>query len=90
MNVTIVRADMRKDADGSYLGHVTFQPEGLQSAYEVTLFSKKGKEWDYSLSFAGDSGSEEEILALDDRLEEDDDLFEELLEAASRTLPEEA
>ncbi|MBG9792984.1 hypothetical protein ABD76_10995 [Paenibacillus dendritiformis] len=90
MNVTIVRADMKKEADGSYLGHVAFRPEGFQSAYEVTLFSKKGKEWDYSLSFAGDSGSEEEILTLDDRLEEDDELFEELLEAAWRTLPEEA
>ncbi|CAH8771799.1 hypothetical protein [Paenibacillus dendritiformis] len=90
MNVTIVRADMKKDEDGSYLGHVAFQLEGFQSAYEVTLFSKKGKEWDYSLSFAGSSGSEEEIVALDDKLEEDDDLFEVLLEAAWRTMPEEA
>ncbi|TVX92880.1 hypothetical protein [Paenibacillus agilis] len=80
--VHIVSAQMKTDAEGAYLGTVVFKLEGYQHPYELTVFSKKGKEWDYSLHYTSDSGGEEELLKLDERLEEDDDLFDTLLEAA--------
>ncbi|MEC0371393.1 hypothetical protein [Paenibacillus chibensis] len=82
MEFQIIKADMKQDEDKHYLGHVTFTLEGHKSQYEITLFSKRGKEWDYSLNFAGESGVEEEFLKADELLEEDDDLFDALVDAA--------
>lgn len=82
MNVTILHAKMEHQADSGYVGQVQFTLENHKSAYEITFFSKKGREWDYSLNFANESGSEEEFLAADAMIEEDDDLFNQLLDAA--------
>ncbi|MGN7357011.1 hypothetical protein ACTHPF_06555 [Paenibacillus sp. SAF-054] len=82
MELQIIKTDMKQDEDKQYIGHVTFTLAGHHSQYEITLFSKKGKEWDYSLNFAGESGLEEEFLKMDELLEEDDDLFDALLDAA--------
>ncbi|WP_025689804.1 hypothetical protein [Paenibacillus zanthoxyli] len=82
MSVVITEAAMRRDEDGNYVGRTVFTLEGHAVRYEITFFSKKGKEWDYSLSFADKSGSEEQFLELDARLEEDDELFDQLLDAA--------
>ncbi|AIQ12865.1 hypothetical protein [Paenibacillus durus] len=82
MSVVVTEAAMRRDEEGNYVGRTVFSLEGHAASYEITFFSKKGKEWDYSLSFAGESGSEEQFLELDSRLEEDDDLFDQLLDAA--------
>lgn len=86
--VQIKQAEMKRGEDGAYMGQVVFTLAGNQSSYEVVLYSKKGKEWDYSLHYAEGPRSEEEMLAVDARLEEDDDLFDMLLEAAQASLQE--
>ncbi|KAF9117973.1 hypothetical protein BGX30_004937, partial [Mortierella sp. GBA39] len=66
---------MKLDEERHYVGHTIFTLEGHKSKYEVTFFSKKGDDWDYSLNYADESGIEEEMLQADARLEEDDDLL---------------
>ncbi|WP_150271705.1 hypothetical protein [Paenibacillus tepidiphilus] len=82
MRVQIVQAVMNRDEDNHYIGRTVFHYSDHKARYEITFFSKKGKDWDYSLSFAEEPGSEEQLLALDALLETDDDLFDELLDAA--------
>ncbi|WP_232274198.1 hypothetical protein [Paenibacillus sp. 481] len=77
---------MKKEEDGTFLGKVVFQPESYQSTYEITFFSKRGRDWDYSLHFTEQSGNEEEMLALDERIEQDDEWFDTLLDAALNEL----
>ena len=86
MNVEIISAKMQKDEEKHYLGSTIFKFEDQQSLYEITFSSKRGKDWDYSLSFAKESGSEEEMLATDQMIEEDDELFDSLLDAALNTM----
>lgn len=86
MNFVIVEASMHRDSDGAFLGKTVFEVEGHQAAYEITFFSKRGKEWDYSLNYAQESGIEAQLLQIDAKLEEDDDWFDALLEAAQATL----
>jgi hypothetical protein len=81
MNATILNAKMEQHADSGYVGQVQFTLESHKSTYEITFFSKKGRDWDYSLNFAQESGSEEELLAADALIEEDDELFDQLLDA---------
>lgn len=85
MKIAIVQAAMSREEDG-YRGSVLFEAEGHKCAYEVTLLSKNGSSWDYSLSFGGESGPEEEILAVERALEEDDDLFDQLIDAAGSSV----
>lgn len=80
MSVEIISANMKFD-DG-YIGQVQFNYKNHKRPYEITLHSKDKKEWMYSLSFAAESGSEDEILQVEEVLEEDDDLFDKLVEAA--------
>ncbi|AJS58798.1 hypothetical protein [Paenibacillus sp. IHBB 10380] len=82
MNVHIESADMKKNEDGHFIGHTLFSIEGYKDSYELTFFSKRGKEWDYSINFAKESGKEEDLLTIDKLIEEDDDLFDQLLDAA--------
>ncbi|MBW4840180.1 MAG: hypothetical protein KZY74_12345 [Paenibacillaceae bacterium] len=84
----IVRAEMKREEDGSYLGKTVFEVNSHKAGYEITFFSTKGKDWDYSLHYAGEPGIEEQLLEVDARLEEDDDWFDTLLDAALDTLPE--
>lgn len=88
MKLTVQEAIMGKEEDGSYIGKTVFIVEGHKSAYEITFVSKRGKDWDYSLHFAKESGDEEELFRVDERIEQDDDWFDELLDAALNTLPE--
>lgn len=88
MKLTIVEAAMKKDESGGYLGRTVFRAEAHKSDYEITFFSKKGKEWDYSLNYANEPGVEEQFLQVDEALEQDDDLFDTLLDAAWDTLQE--
>ncbi|MFD1175743.1 hypothetical protein ACFQ3W_05415 [Paenibacillus puldeungensis] len=87
--LSIVEAEMHKQEDGSYIGKTVFQVESHKAGYEITFYSKKGHDWDYSLHYAGESGMEEQFIAVDARLEEDDEWFDALLNAALGTLPEE-
>lgn len=91
MNVTIIHAEMTQDKEKGYSGSVQFEVEGHKQPYEITLqlTSIRGTTWDYSLRFAKESGSEEQIDAVEKAIEEDDDLFDLLIDAAAATLPEE-
>ncbi|HEY4391702.1 MAG TPA: hypothetical protein VGN02_10200 [Paenibacillus sp.] len=89
MNLTILQSEMRKDEDGSYVGKTIFQVDSHKADYEITFYSKKGREWDYSLNYAKESGAEEELLAVDERIEQDDEWFDSLLDAAWNTYSEE-
>lgn len=80
--VTIERAGMQRDEENNFVGYAVFSVEGQAAAYEITFLSKNGKDWDYSLNFAGEPGPEEEFLKVDALIEEDDDLFDDLLDAA--------
>ncbi|MDF2717106.1 MAG: hypothetical protein K0R28_4031 [Paenibacillus sp.] len=86
MNWEIYDAEMVHSKEEGYLGKVRFTLEGQRSRYEITLQSKKGKEWSYSLNFTEESGIEAEIEAAEVRLEEDDELFDALVEAAKSKL----
>jgi hypothetical protein len=86
MEITVTQSEMQHSKEEGYVGRVHFEVSGHRYPYEITLFSKKGKEWGYSLSFAGEPGSEEEILAVEDYLEEEDDAFDSLVEAAKNSL----
>jgi len=86
MDWEIIAAEMTHSQEEGYLGKVCFTLKGHRSHYEITLQSGKGKEWSYSLSFAQESGSEQEIEAAESRLEEDDELFDALIDAVKAKL----
>lgn len=80
--ITIERAGMQRNEENHFVGYTVFSLEGQASVYEITFMSKKGKDWDYSLNFAGEPGPEEEFLKADALIEESDELFDDLLDAA--------
>ncbi|MEK5254918.1 hypothetical protein NST74_15765 [Paenibacillus sp. FSL F4-0125] len=82
MNLEIVSAEMSRKEDKSYVGRTIFTLENHKAPYEITFFSTRGTEWDYSLSFADEPGSEEQFLETDALLENDDDIYNQLLDAA--------
>ncbi|MEK5397271.1 hypothetical protein CA600_04400 [Paenibacillus sp. VTT E-133280] len=82
MNLEIVSAEMSRKEDKSYVGRTIFTLENHKAPYEITFFSTRGTEWDYSLSFAGEPGSEDQFLETDALLENDDDVYNQLLDAA--------
>ncbi|MBP1154449.1 MULTISPECIES: hypothetical protein [unclassified Paenibacillus] len=86
MNIQIVKSGMTYSKEDGYVGQVEFTCEGHQAPYEITFHSKKAKEWMYSLNFANESGPEKEILLLEEVLEEDDELFDQLVEEARSKL----
>lgn len=86
MSVNIVESSMTHSKESGYVGHVVFQVEGHSVPYEMTLHSKNAKEWSYSLNFSGKSGSEEEIDAVEEMLEDNDELFDSLVNAARSNL----
>lgn len=86
MSWNILDAEMTHSKKDGYLGKVRFTLEGHRSSYEVALQSDNGEEWNYSLIFAKESGSEEEIEVAERRLEEDDELFDALIEAAHEAM----
>ncbi|MFD1954419.1 hypothetical protein ACFSL6_09655 [Paenibacillus thailandensis] len=88
LNVKILDAGMSYTEEDGYVGKVQFEVEGDSGGYEITLQSKRGKDWGYGLFFLKDSGDEEKLLALEERLEEDDELFDYLVETAKAELPE--
>jgi hypothetical protein len=90
MAVQVINASLTHDGEKSYTGRVQFQVEGHDQPYEVALFSKNKRDWDYSLMFAKESGSEENMLLMEEMLENDDDLFDTLVDAAINSLVETA
>ncbi|MBO9598363.1 MAG: hypothetical protein J7559_11180 [Cohnella sp.] len=87
MNVQVLSAEMSYTEEKGYLGHVRFAVEGHKQPYEITLQSDHGKyDWNYALNFSGEPGSEEEISLVDERLEEDDELFDMFVDTAKEAL----
>jgi hypothetical protein len=87
MKINILGAEMRRTEDG-YVGSVRFEVEGHRQPYEAALHSKDGKDWAYGLFFMSRSGSERDIDRVEAYLEENDEAFDMLVEAARRTLKE--
>ncbi|UJF35846.1 hypothetical protein [Paenibacillus hexagrammi] len=81
----ILHAKMSHSKEEGYLGHVAFRVQGHTLPYEITLSSKTQKDWGYALNFLEESGTEEDILAVEDLLEEDE-WFDQLVEAAKKSL----
>ncbi|WP_379134322.1 hypothetical protein [Paenibacillus sp. sgz500958] len=81
MTLEITKAELSRNEDGSFVGRAIFSLANHQANYEITFFSKKGSEWEYSLSFSGEPGSEEQFLEVDALLETDDEIYNQLLDA---------
>jgi hypothetical protein len=81
MTINIIDTKVSHSKEDGYIGHVEFEYAGHPMNYEITLQSKNKNDWNYSLNFAHESGKEEDILFVDERLEEDDELFESLVDA---------
>ncbi|MCR8631712.1 hypothetical protein NV381_10900 [Paenibacillus sp. N5-1-1-5] len=88
MLITILESSMTHSKEDGYVGKVEFRVDNHKQPYEITLYRKKGKEWSYSLNFLKDSGGEEEIEAVEELLEENDEIYELLVEAAKSKLQE--
>jgi hypothetical protein len=86
INIQVLEASMTYAKEDGYVGKVHFGVDGHANEYEIALHSKKGKEWGYGLFFLHESGKEEELLALEDLLEEDDELFDFLVDTAKAKL----
>ena len=87
MKIEIIRAEMRREDEKSFVGSTVFKTDDDKSVYEITFMSKNGKDWDYSLHFTEQSGDEEELLKMDELLENDDDVYNQLLDAALDAYP---
>lgn len=81
MTINIIDTTVSHSKEDGYIGHVIFEYADHPVKYEITLQSKNKNAWNYSLNFANESGKEEDILFVDDLLEEDDDLFDSLVDA---------
>lgn len=81
MNIQIKHVQASYSKEKGYVGSIELEVEGHQSLYEVTLYSKDAKDWSYSLNFAKQSGLEEEISRLEELIEEDDEVFDSLVNA---------
>ncbi|MCM3783774.1 hypothetical protein M3231_12390 [Neobacillus mesonae] len=88
MSYKVIKASMGKNENNEWLGSTVFVMGENTVEYEISFFSKNGKDWDYSLHFADEPGEEEEFLKLDAQIEEDDELFDDLLDAAIESIPE--
>lgn len=86
MNIEILNASMSHTEEEGYVGKVAFAVTGHTAPYEISFQRKKGKEWGYGLFFLNEPGKEEEIMWLEDKLEEEDEWFEQLLAAAKEKL----
>ncbi len=86
MQIHIKNAAMTHTKEDGYIGKVAFEVAGHKQFYEIMLQSKRGNDWGYALSFQGESGPDEEIDALDVYLDEDDDAFDQLIDAAMAAL----
>jgi len=82
MEIILKNASMSKDAETGYVGKVQIEVKSHKELYEITLHSKRGKEWGYALNFLNRPGPDEEIDQLDEYLDENDEAFEQIVLAA--------
>ncbi|WP_019006789.1 hypothetical protein [Cohnella laeviribosi] len=86
MQVEILGATLKYDEQQGYVGQVQFAVKGHKQPYEMTLQSDEGSEWSYSLLFLNESGDENEIIAVEEEIDRNDELFERLVAAAQESL----
>jgi hypothetical protein len=86
MQINILNAHIQHDREIGYAGKVIFRVPQHKQEYEITLQSKNLKDWGYSLYFANISGPEEEINAVDLKIEEDDDFYHQFITAVTEKL----
>jgi len=84
--ITVLHAEMTHSKEDGYVGKVQFGVKGHANQYEIALQSKRGNDWGYGLFFLNESGNEEQLLVLEEQLEEDDELFDFLIETAKGSL----
>ncbi len=84
LNIQIINAQMHRNEDKRFIGKVECKVEGHRETYEVTLESKNMKDWGYSLLYLNESGPDGEIEALDQYLEDNDEAFDLLVDAAEK------
>lgn len=86
MKITIKHAELEKTEEGEYFGRVHFEVEQHKQPYEILFHSKERIDWGYSLHFLNESGPEEEIDAVDQYLEENEEAFDMLLDAVEQLM----
>jgi hypothetical protein len=86
LKILVQKAQMTHNKEDGYVGHVEFKVDTHKEPYEITLHSKNGKEWMYGLHFLNASGSEEEIYTVEELLDENDEYFDQLVDAAKGAL----
>lgn len=86
MDIKILNARMERMEDKSYKGKVEAEVAGHKEPYELTIYSKSGDMWEYSLHFLKQPGPEEEILAFEEFIENDGEAFDTLVDAAWDTM----
>jgi hypothetical protein len=82
MKLHVIEARMEQDKDRSYSGFVRFRTDSGETVYELSLGSKDGGEWLYNLHFTEASGNDEQMDAVSELIDEDDEIFDELLQSA--------
>ncbi len=82
MNIHIEQASMERNEDQRFIGKVILRVDNHKQPYELILDSKNMKSWGYALYFLRESGPEDEIDALDEYLDEHDDVFERIVQEA--------
>lgn len=85
MNIIIKNANMTYTQEDGYIGKVQFEVENHKEPYEITLQRKKQKHWGYALHYSDVSGPDGDIEAVDEYLDENDEAFDKLVQAALDT-----
>jgi hypothetical protein len=88
LKIIIQKAEMTHSKENGYVGNVEFLVETHKEPYEITIYSKNQKEWSYGLHFLNASGSEADIFAVEELIDENDEFFNQLVDAAKAALEE--
>jgi hypothetical protein len=86
VEIRIQKAEMTYSKENGFVGNVEFLVDSHKEPYEITIYSKNQKEWSYGLHFLNASGSEEEIFAVEELLDDSDEAFNLLVDAAKAAL----
>jgi hypothetical protein len=81
MKVEMINTQLDVSKELGYVGKVAFCVEGHKHNYEITLQSKDKKKWGYSLYFLTESGDENQLNEVDETIDEDDNLFQQFVDA---------
>jgi hypothetical protein len=79
---TVVEAAMIRNPKGEYSGFTKFQANQAPTIYELSLASDDGNDWMYNLHFTENSGTDELMDQVSNWIDENDEAFDELLQAA--------